>query len=161
MAKFEEVPEDVTTMMSKLVKESFPVLLNARIKMLFLMNKKTSSGGLVLGTMCKSTPREYYLTSSPAGDDGWNYIMILDGNVFPALDEQDQKRIIRHELNHAHIDLEANDPFKVVGHEIEDFFKEIEYNKEEPKWKDRVFAIADQVYEQIEEAKKAAKSKKK
>lgn len=161
MSKFEEVPENVITMLNDLVRESFPVLLNARIKVLFLMNKKKSSGNLVLGSMCKATPREYYLTSSPNGDDGWNYIMILDGNVFPSLDEEDQKRIIRHELNHASIDLDAKDPFKIVGHEIEDFYKEVEYNKDEPRWKERVFAIADQIYEKIEENKKAEKSKKK
>ena len=118
------------------------------------MNKKTSGGHMVLGTMNKATPRENYLTSTDTGDDGVNYIMMLDGNVFPSLDVEDQKRLIRHELNHAYIDLEAKDPYKVIGHEIEDFFKEVEYNKDEPRWKDRVFSIADQIYEDMEEQKK-------
>ena len=154
MSKFEDVPENVEQMMNDIIKDSFPTLLNAKIKMLFLMNKKTSGGHMVLGTMNKATPRENYLTSSDTGDDGVNYIMMLDGNVFHSLDVEDQKRLIRHELNHAHIDLEAKDPYKVVGHEIEDFFKEVEYNKDEPRWKDRVFDIAEQIYEDMEEQKK-------
>jgi len=117
------------------------------------MNKKTSGGNMILGSMNKATPRENYLTSND-GEDGVNYIMILDGNIFHSLDEEDKKRIIRHELNHAHIDLDAKDPYKIVGHEIEDFFKEVEYNKDEPRWKDRVFAIAEQIYEDMEEQKK-------
>jgi len=154
MSKFEDVPENVEQMMDDIIKDSFPTLLNAKIKMLFLMNKKTSGGHMVLGTMNKATPRENYLTSTDTGDDGVNYIMMLDGNVFPSLDVEDQKRLIRHELNHAYIDLEAKDPYKVIGHEIEDFFKEVEYNKDEPRWKDRVFSIADQIYEDMEEQKK-------
>src|SRR6056297_451130 len=154
MSKFEDVPENVEQMMDDIIKDSFPTLLNAKIKMLFLMNKKTSGGHMVLGTMNKATPRENYLTSTDTGDDGVNYIMMLDGNVFPSLDVEDQKRLIRHELNHAYIDLEAKDPYKVIGHEIENFFKEVEYNKDEPRWKDRVFSIADQIYEDMEEQKK-------
>jgi len=157
MSKFEDVPENVEQMMNEIIKDSFPTLLNAKIKMLFLMNKKTSGGNMILGTMNKATPRENYLTSTDTRDDGVNYIMMLDGNVFPSLDVEDQKRVIRHELNHAHIDLEAKDPYKIVGHEIEDFFKEVEYNKEEPRWKDRVFAIAEQIYEDMEEQKKKNK----
>jgi hypothetical protein len=160
MSKFEEVPESIVKIMDDEIKNSFPTIVNARIKMLYNMSKKTSGGMLIMGQMVKATPILNYLTSSDDGaDDGYNYIMFLDGNVFPSLDTADQKRVIRHELNHIFIDLDATNPYKVVGHEVEDFFKEIEYNKDEPKWKDRVFAIAEQVYEQIEEAKAAAKKK--
>jgi len=153
MAKFEDVTEDVKKLMNDIIKSDFPTLANAKIKMLFLMNKKTSGGNMILGSMNKATPRENYLTSND-GEDGVNYIMILDGNIFHSLDQEAKKRIIRHELNHAHIDLDAKDPYKIVGHEIEDFFKEVEYNKDEPRWKDRVFAIAEQIYEDMEEQKK-------
>ena len=146
MSKFEEVTDDVVKMMDDLIKGDFPTIVNARIKPLFFMKKKTSNGALVLGQMCKATPILNYLTSGPSGDDGYNYIMFLDGNVYPSLDIADKKRLIRHELNHIFIDLDASNPYKVVGHEIEDFFKEIEYNKEEPRWKERVFAIAESIY---------------
>jgi len=154
MSKFEEVSDDVVKMMDDLIRSDFPTILNARIKPLFNMKKKTSNGMLILGTMSKTTPILNYLTSSPSGDDGYNYIMFLDGNVFPVLDLADKKRVIRHELNHVLIDLDSTNPYKVIGHEVEDFFKEIEYNKDEPRWKERVFAIAESIYASEEDEAK-------
>jgi len=148
MSNFEEVPESVKKMMDDEIENSFSTIVNARIKMLFNMKKKSSQGALIFGQMVKATPILNYLTSSSdSTEDGYNYIMFLDGNVFPAIDVADQKRIIRHELNHIFIDLDATNPYKVIGHEINDFYKEIEYNKEEPRWLERVSTIAEQVYD--------------
>lgn len=148
MSNFEEVPESVIKMMDDEITNNFSTIVNARIKILYNMKKKTSQGALVFGTMSKATPILNYLTSSSdSADDGYNYIMFLDGNVFPAIDVADQKRIIRHELNHIFIDLDAKNPYKIVGHEINDFYKEIEYNKDEPRWLERVTAVAEQVYD--------------
>ena len=151
MSNFEEVEESVVTMMDNIIKDVFPTILNARIKVLYYMKKKKSKGAVVFGQMVKATPILRYLTSSDAGDDGYNYFMFLDGNVFPALDTPDQKRIIRHELNHIFIDLDAKDPYKVVGHEIEDFYREIEYNKDDSRWLERVATVAESVYDDNDE----------
>jgi len=144
MSKFEEVDQGTQNMLDDLIKNDFPTLLSARIKVLFNTNARKSKGEIIFGQMAKATPILNYLTG---GDRGYNYIMFLDGNVFPAIDTEDQKRLIRHELNHIYIDLDAKDPYKVVGHEIKDFHKEIEYNKEDPRWLERVSEIASQVYE--------------
>jgi len=147
MGNFEEVNESIIKIMDDEIKKSFSTISNARIKILFNMKKKTSNGSLILGQMVKATPILTYLTSSDENsDDGYNYIMFLDGNVFPLLDLADQIRIIRHELNHIFIDLEATNPYKIIGHEVEDFYKEIEYNKDDPKWKERVFAVGESIY---------------
>jgi len=148
MSKFEEVPENIINIMNDEIKNDFPTIANARIKVLYNMKKKINQGKLVLGQIVKTNPILNYLTSSNENsDDGYNYIMFLDGNVFPVLEIKDQKRLIRHELNHIFIDLDAKNPYKIVGHEINDFFKEIEYNKDEPKWLERVSAIAEQIYD--------------
>ena len=143
MSRFEEVDQGTQDMLDDLIKNDFPILLNARIKALFNTKAKKSKGTLVFGQMVKATPILNYLTGD---DQGYNYVMFLDGNVFPAIDTEDQKRIIRHELNHINIDLDAKDPYKIVNHEVEDFHKEIEYNKEDPRWLERVSEIASQIY---------------
>jgi len=154
MSKFNEVEDNVIEMMDDLIKGYFPTIVNARIKVLYNMVKKSSKGALILGQMAKTTPILNYLTSTDdSGDNGYNYIMFLDGNVFPHLDIEDKKRVVRHELNHISIDLDAKDPYKVVGHEIEDFYKEIEYNSNDTRWKERVFAITDSIYNSDEEIK--------
>lgn len=147
MPKFEEVTSDVVKMMDEIIKNDFPTIVNARIKPLFTLTKKSSKGQLIVGQMVKATPILNYLTSSNnSGDDGYNYIMFLDEKVFQALDIQDKRRIIRHELNHINIDLDAKDPYKICNHDLEDFYKEMEYNKDDMRWKERVAAIAESIY---------------
>lgn len=147
-SRFEDVPQWVYDKMNEIRRDSFTHLTNAAIRILYDTKKRKSKGSYVLGRMQKSNDLVRKLTvdevESPEGTD---YIMYLDKAVFENVDESDQTRIIRHELCHADVDLDSDNPYKIIGHEIEDFYSEIEYNKDDPRWTERCATVAESVYE--------------
>jgi len=148
MSNFEEVEQDVEELLRKIIREDFPNVADAKIKPLYYMKKKMSKGVATLSYIAKTTPILNYLTGSSNGEgEGYNYILFMDGNVFPVLEYSDKVRVIRHELCHIFIDLESEtNPFKMIDHEIQDFYSEIEHSKDDPKWRERIFVVAEAVY---------------
>ena len=39
------------------------------------------------------------------------------------------------------------DPYKLVGHDIEDFMIEMDLNQDDPRWRNRLAAVAESVYD--------------
>ena len=70
-------------------------------------------------------------------------------------DEKNRKRILSHELRHAFIDENGN--YKIIRHDIEDFYVEIEANKDDPMWGQALSTIAMAKYEQMKAEEKANK----
>lgn len=149
MSKFEEVEQEVIDLMNSIIESSFSDVANARIKVLYFNKRKMNGDKIVFGYIKKTSDLEKYFTSGDYFDSsmGYNYIMFLDVNIFNKIEKEDKIRIIRHELSHILIDLDSKNPYKLIGHDIEDFYKEIEYNKEDLKWKDRIVEISKTVYD--------------
>jgi predicted metallopeptidase len=148
--RYEDVPQDVIDILLEVRREYFPELRNAKIKVLFDTKKRSSGGKLTLGRMQKTNDLLRHLTTGEAEDEeGYDYIMYLDKAAFTNITRDDKIRLVRHELRHCHFDLEANsNPYKLVGHSVEDFYEEIELNQDEPRWGERVVAVAESVYNQ-------------
>lgn len=154
--RYEVAPQIIIDLVNSVIEASFPALIEAKMDVIYNMKKKASGGNIVVGEMKKSNEliRHYTQDNKEYHKDGTDYMMILDGTVFPVLDEADQIRIIRHELQHCEYDGTVKDdknPWKICPHEIEDFHAEITYNVEDPRWKERVLAVAEALYEEEEE----------
>ncbi len=150
MSRYQDPPAEVLDLVDRVRREWFPYLVNAKIKVLFDTKKRMSGGHFVLGRIQATSTVMRHLTRDEAGSDqGFDYILYLDAQVWDAIDETDRVRLIRHELRHCFYDLDAKtNPYKIIGHDIEDFREELELNKDDPRWRERVAAIAASLYDQ-------------
>jgi len=148
MGRFEDVTDDVIELLSEVRNEAFPELRNAKIKVLFDTKKRKLGGDLVIGRMTKTNDLIRHLTSEESGEPtGYDYIMYVDKAAYENVEKVDKVRILRHELQHCDVDLDSNtNPYKLRPHEISDFHDEIEFNRDDPRWAERVAAVAESVY---------------
>ena len=148
MMKYEDVPKAIDELYEKIKSKYFPYLANAKI--LFLVNKKkmVKKGHVVLGKIVKPSPLVKYLSRNEAPNDGYDYIILLDGKLINHCDEMDIERVLRHELRHTFFDSESNNPYKLIDHDFSDFYDELELNKDDPTWANRVSKVVFSIYEQ-------------
>lgn len=151
--RFEEVTPSVIRLMERIRDGNFPELIGAKIRILFDTKKRTSGGKIVIGRIQKTNDLLRHFTEDEEAEDGCDYIMYLDQMIFNNIEEEDQIRIIRHELRHTLVDLDSNsNPYKIRGHSIEDFYSEIELNQDDPRWAQRVAELGSHLYEQERDA---------
>jgi len=149
VTRFEDAPEYVISLVDQIQTTYFPELARAKIKVLYDLKQRKSKGNFVLGRIQRTNEVVRHLTREEARSEvGYDYLLYLDKAVFETVDEKDRTRIIRHELRHCFYDLETRStPYKLVGHDVEDFKAEIEINKEDPFWRERVAAVAASLYD--------------
>lgn len=150
MSRFEEASPETVNLVRDVMEESFPELQTARMVVLYDTKKRKSGGKFVIGRMKKTNDELKAFATDPSGDS-YDYIMFLDKLVFEAVDENDKKYIIFHELCHCQIDLDSSDQFKIKDHEIQTFYSEMEYTKDNPRWLERVSAIAESLHNPVNE----------
>jgi len=160
--RYEEVNEDVMSLLKEVRTEYFPELKNAKIKVLFDIKKRKSSGMLVLARIMKTNDLLRHLTIDEAeAIEGYDYIIALDKTCWENIIKDDKIRIMRHELRHAYFDIESEEnPYKLQNHSISDFYEEVEFNKDDPRWRERLAAVVEDIYEQKKEARQDKKRKK-
>lgn len=149
--RFEEVTSDVTTMMETLIAETFTHLSSARILPVFDLKKRQSGGRITLGSMQKTNDLMRHLTADNLYPEGYDYIMRLDKLVWTNIGEEDKIRLMRHELSHCLVDMDSTtNQYKIQDHEVTDFYSEIEYNASDPRWGERLAAVASNLYSRDE-----------
>ena len=148
--KFEDVPQSVIDLFDRVLKADFLELTDCKFKLVYRNKKQSSDGKYVIATIKKMNEFARFLSSAETNDeDGYDYSVIIDKNVFEKLDEKDKYRILRHELRHAVVDYEKADPFKLRGHTVETFYEDIDIEAKpggDPRWMERVSVIAESVY---------------
>lgn len=149
--KFEEVYDETYEIMGETIQERMPELTNAKIKILFCLKKRSSGGKMVLGKMQKANNLIKHLTAHEVGEDeGYDYVMTLDKVAYDLMEREDKIRLIRHELRHCFVDNDSeSNPYKVIGHDIEDFLEEIELNRDDTGWATRCAASAESEYRRL------------
>ena len=160
--RYVEVTDDAFRLLDEVQTKYFPELRNAKIIMLFDLKKRTSGGRVVLGRIMKTNDLLRHLTKNEAeAVEGYDYIVTLDKQGWDAIGTEDKIRILRHELRHTYYDIEAdNSPYKLVDHSITDFYEEVDLNKDDPRWRERVATVVSDIYEQEKEERKQEKGKK-
>jgi hypothetical protein len=161
--RYAEVTADVNRILDEVQTKYFPELRNAKIIMLFDLKKRTSGGRVVLGRIMKTNDLLRHLTKDDSiAIDGVDYIVTLDRQGWDAIQDEDRIRVLRHELRHTYYDIESEDnPYKLIDHSITDFYEEVDLNKDDPRWRERVATLVSDIYEQQKEDQKQNKNKQK
>ena len=159
--RYEEVTEEASRLLDEVLAKHFPELKNAKIILLFDLKKRSSGGRVVLGRIMKTNDLLRHLTKDEAvAIEGYDYIVTLDKQGWDAIGTEDRVRVLRHELRHTYYDIESeNNPYKLVDHSITDFYEEVELNKDDPRWRERVATVVADIYEQQKEERKQEKNK--
>ena len=160
--RYEEVTESVLDMLREVRSQHFPELRNAKVKVLFDLKKRKSGGRIVLGRIMKTNDLIRHLTKDDIEVmEGYDYIITLDKTCWDHIPDEDRIRILRHELRHTFFDIDAeNDPYKLLSHSISDFYVEVEMNQNDPRWRERVSTLTEDIYEQEKEARSEKRRKK-
>ena len=144
--RFEDADEATVNMVRTVVQDDFPQLLNANFSIVFDNKKRMKGGAYTLGRMKKTNETERLLSATNVMEDGFDYILFLDRVVFTAAEDSDKIRLIRHELQHCQVDMEKDQPYLLRDHEVTDFYEEIEHNKDDPRWGERLAVMAESIY---------------
>lgn len=161
--RYDDVTDSVTDLLNQVQANYFPELNNAKIKALFDLKRRRSGGMIVLARILKTNDLLRHLTRDENGGfDGYDYIITIDKVCWDNSTEEDRRRLLRHELRHTFFDIESEkNPYKLVSHSISDFHEEVELNKDDPRWRDRVGALVESIYEQQKDsAPEGGKGKK-
>lgn len=146
MHRYENADESLTEVFLDVLEKHFPIIQNLNIKLLFDLKKRINKGQLILASIELTNPKIKFFSKDNVVLEGYDFIMIVDQKAWELAGDATRPRIIRHELRHVFID-EKGDP-KVVGHEIEDFYAEVELNKDDPEWRVKLGTLVRDVYEQ-------------
>jgi hypothetical protein len=160
--RYEEVTEEVKKLFGEIQAKYFPELKNAKIITLFDVKKRASGGRVVLGRIMRTNDLLRHLTKDEAvAIEGYDYIITLDKEGWNAIGDADRVRLLRHELRHTHYDIDSeSNPYRLLDHSITDFYEEVELNKDDPRWRERVAAVVEDIYEQKKEDRKQERNKR-
>lgn len=152
--KYDHVPDHVLALYEKLRAQYFPELANAKILFLFNNKKMMRKGSLALGRIMRPSQLVKFLSRNDAPEDGYDYVMLLDGKLVAHCEDADLERVLRHELRHAFFDADSiANPYKLVDHDFGDFYAEVELNKNDPTWAQRVATTVSLMYDQEKDQK--------
>lgn len=141
--RYEDASQEVVDILNDMIVAHFPDLKNVGFKCIFDNKKKVKNGKINFAYIKKVNEFTMFLA-----EEDFDYVLVVDKNIFNAIEKPDKIRIIRHELRHCFVDGESvNDPYKLIDHDIEDFYDEVILNQDDPKWALREATIAESVYD--------------
>lgn len=155
MNRYEEADESLVEVFLNVLEKVFPYYQNLKFKLIFDTKKRTKGGRLILASMELASEKVKFFSKDDVAVEGYDYILIADKKAWElSANGKNRERIIRHELKHVFVDDKGKS--KLVGHEIEDFYSEIEINKDDPEWAKQLATLVNDVYEQERELAKEA-----
>jgi hypothetical protein len=159
--RYDEANDHVNELLKEVRSKDFPELVNAKIKVLFDLKKRKSGGMVILAKIMKTNDLIRHLTRDEADFyNGYDYIISIDKKCWENITDLDRIKILRHELRHTFFDIESEDnPYKLLNHSVSDFYEEVELNKNDPRWRERVATLTEDIYEQEKEARTEKKNK--
>jgi hypothetical protein len=147
MSRFEDAPQQTIDFVENVLNQNFPELQGCLMKVMYDNKKRKSGGRFVLGKM-KKTNDELKAFATDDNGNPYDYIMFLDRLVWDNIEEKDREKLVFHELCHCKPDFDSNtDQYKVQDHEIQTFYSEIEFCRDDPRWLERVSVIAESLYD--------------
>ena len=155
MNRYEDTSDDFYEIFLDVLEKKFPSIQYLKFKLLFDNKRRISKGSLVLAAIELVNEKLKFFSKDKVAVDGYDYIVIADKKAWELSDIKNKERIVRHELSHVFVDEQGR--CKLIGHEIEDFYAEVDMNKEDPEWRKRLAVLVNDVYEQEKEMKQAAK----
>lgn len=155
MFRYEEADENLTEVFLNVLEKYFPVLQFLKFKLIYDTKKRVSKGKIILASIETASPKIKFLSKDKIAIDGYDLLLIADQKIWQVANEKDKIRLLRHELKHVQIDEKGG--VTIVGHEIEDFYSEIEANRDDPEWRMRLITYANDLYDQEKLMRKEGK----
>ena len=153
MNRYEEADESLVEVFLDVVEKVFPAYQNLNFKLIFDTKRRVKGGRTVLANIELASEKVKFFSKDDVAVEGYDYIIVVDKKAWElSANTKNRERLIRHEMKHAFIDPKGKP--KLVGHEIEDFYSEIEYNKDDPEWARKLATLVSDVYEQEKELMK-------
>lgn len=152
MIRYSDATNDVLELAREIIAEYLPELRNVKIKYLFDL-KKRSSGGFSVLARCQRTNDllKHFTIDESGNEEGYAYIIYVDKLLWDNIERADKVRILRHEFRHIFIDDESKNPYKLTDHDVSDFREEIELNKDDSRWDQRLESLLVDLYDQQED----------
>ena len=152
MSRYEDVTEDVKTVVARVIDTHFTDLANVKVKFLFDTKKATRNGRIALGKCQKPNELTKHFTIPEAkNDEGYQYVITLDKLAYNNMPDVDRIRLIRHELRHilaVRNDETGDVKCKIMPHNIDDFVEEVMLNDDDPEWAKRIGKMVGLLYKQ-------------
>jgi hypothetical protein len=156
MSRYYDAEPEVYNLMDEIVHERFGNTLSAA-KIKILMDSKVKidklTSRMTFASIKSTNEVEKFLSKDGHNLEGIDYIIFISDLVWELANVKDKSRILSHELRHTYLDEKGN--YKLVRHDIEDFYAEIELNKEDPMWGQALSTVAVAKYEQMKAEAKA------
>lgn len=156
MGRYYEAEPEVYNLLDELIHDRFGNTLSAaNIKILMDTKVKIDklTQRMTFASVKGATEIEKFLTKDGHNIEGIDYIIFLPDLVWELAGDKDKKRILSHELRHTFLDEKGN--YKIVKHDIEDFYAEVQLNEDDPMWGQALSTVAVAKYEQMKAEAKA------
>jgi len=153
MSRFYNADASVQDVIDELIYDDgrFPDLRAAKIKLIMDSKPKVDklNKKLTFAYIKTTNEVERYLTKSGEQLEGYHYFVFIYDLVWEMSDKANRKRIVSHELQHTFLDDKGT--YKLVKHDIEDFHAEIEFNKDDPMWRQALGTVVMAKIDQMKE----------
>jgi len=157
MSRYFEAEPPVYTILENVIGERFHSLEGIHFKILVDTKTKIDKlkGRVIFANIKCANEVEKFLSQDGHNLNGIDYIIFMTDLVWKLASPADKKRIISHELRHCFMDEDGS--CKLVKHDIEDFYAEIEINQADPMWAQSLSVVALAQFEQEKAEEKARK----
>jgi len=149
--RYETMDTQTENFIKSTINSFFPDLRNAVFELVCDTKKRKSGGRSVISKIEKPNEVLRFVSSNEENPEGIDYVLMLDKNVWNELSDNDKTRVVRHVLQHTDVDFEKEMPYGLRKPEVSTFYSEIEYNKDDPEWMERLETIADSLYTREDE----------
>jgi hypothetical protein len=149
MSRYLDASASLAEVFTDVMTKDFPGLFGVNFKLLFDTKKRISKGQLCLASVELANEKLRFFTADGSSPEGYDYILIVDSVAWEYATDDDKRKLISHELNHVFIDEKGK--LKIVGHDVEDFAREIQKNVDNPGWADDLGLLTQSIYEQEED----------
>lgn len=147
--RYEEADESLLSTFSAVIEERFAQYGYLNFKLVYDLKKRIKNGNLILASIELASPKIKFFSQDKKAEEGYDYLLFVDKQAWSLASTKDKKRLISHELRHIFIDELGKS--KIIGHELEDFYSELELNKDDPEWGRKLTMLVADVYEQEKE----------
>jgi len=148
MQRFEECDESFVSTFLDVLENNHPRLIPLNFKLVYDLKKRIKQGRVVLASIELASAKLKFFSADDKAAEGYDYVIFVDKLAWEAASEVDRRRLLSHQLAHVFIDERGNP--KLIGHDVEDFYTEMQRNADNPDWYRNLSELITSMYEQKE-----------
>jgi hypothetical protein len=151
MSQFRKADSSVYTTFLDMIEKVFPNLSSYSFGLLYREKIKKSKGGVIMAEICQPTKLLSYFAKNDNGNP-FDFLIIVDEMVWVCAKDIDRVRLMRHELRH--INISEKGVARLIGHDFQDFYTEVDLNADDPSWGQKLVEITLAGYDQVKAGEK-------